>query len=141
MTASYLVAGVRTPIGRFHGGLAPMRAVELGSIAIAAALERAGVAPDQVDYVIMGHVLQAGQGQITSRQAAVEPDPDRGSPRSRSTRCVRSGFPRSRPADQMIRAGEIELAVAGGMESMTNAPYVIPNARRPAFGQRRCSTP
>ena len=96
MTASYLVAGVRTPIGRFHGGLAPMRAVDLGSTAIAAALARAGVAPDQVEYTIMGHVLQAGQGQITARQAAVAAGIPMKSPRSRSTRSVRRGSPRSR---------------------------------------------
>ena len=71
MTRSYIVAGARTPIGRFRGGLAPLKAVDLGARAIAAALERAGVAPDQVDYTIMGHVLQAGQGMITSLQAAI----------------------------------------------------------------------
>src|SRR3954453_16187359 len=71
MSASYLVAGVRTPIGRFQGGLAPLKAVELGSVVIRGGLEGAGVAPDEVEYTIMGHVLQAGQGQITARQAAV----------------------------------------------------------------------
>src|SRR6476619_1211105 len=129
MTASYLVAGVRTPIGRFHGGLAPLKAVDLGSTVIAGALERAGVAPDQVDYTIMGHVLQAGQGQITARQAAVAAGIPIDVPAMTVNKVCPSGLAAIATADQMIRAGEIEIAIAGGMESMTNAPYVIPKAR------------
>src|SRR6476659_4780488 len=129
MTASYLVAGVRTPIGRFHGGLASLKAVQLGSTAIAGALERAGVAPDQIDYTIMGHVLQAGQGQITARQAAVAAGIPIEIPALTVNKVCPSGLPAIATADQMIRSGEIEVAVAGGMESMTNAPYVLPKAR------------
>src|SRR5215831_113622 len=138
MTASYLVVGVRTPIGRFHGGLAPLKAVELGSTVIAAALERAGVAPDQIDYTIMGHVLQAGQGQITARQAAVAAGIPIEIPALTINKVCPSGLAAIATADQMIRAGEIEVAVAGGMESMTNAPYVIPKARD---GQRLGDSP
>src|SRR4051794_35222690 len=138
MTVSYLVAGVRTPIGRFHGGLAPLKGVELGSAVIAAALERSGVAPEQVDYTIMGHVLQAGQGQITARQAAVAAGIPIEVPALTINKVCPSGLAAIATADQMIRAGEIELAVAGGMESMTNAPYVIPRARD---GQRLGNSP
>src|SRR3954466_14639612 len=129
MTVSYLVAGVRTPIGRFHGGLAPVKAVELGATVIAGALERAGVAPDQVEYTIMGHVLQAGQGQITSRQAAVAAGIPKEIPALTVNKVCPSGLAAIAIADQMIRAGDLDVAVAGGMESMTNAPYVIPKAR------------
>jgi len=138
MTVSYLVAGVRTPIGRFQGGLASLRAVELGTIAIRAALERAGVAPDAVDYTIMGHVLQAGQGQITARQAAVAAGIPVDIPAITINKVCPSGLAAIAMADQMIRAGEIELAVAGGMESMTNAPFVVPKARA---GQRLGNAP
>jgi acetyl-CoA C-acetyltransferase len=129
MTTSYLVAGVRTPIGRFQGGFAPMRAVELGTIAIRGALERAGVEPDQIDYTIMGHVLQAGQGQITARQAAVAAGIPVDVPAITINKVCPSGMAAIATADQMIRAGEIEIAIAGGMESMSNAPFVIPRAR------------
>src|SRR5437763_108946 len=138
MTASYLVAGVRTPIGRFHGGLAPLKAVELGAVVIAGALERAGVAPDQIDYTIMGHVLQAGQGQITARQAAVAAGIPIEVPALTVNKVCLSGLAAIATADQMIRAGEIEIAVAGGMESMTNAPFVVPRARD---GQRLGNSP
>src|SRR5262245_8309412 len=138
MTVSYLVAGVRTPIGRFRGGLAPLTAVELGSTAIRGALDRAGVAPDEIDYTIMGHVLQAGQGQITSRQAAVAAGIPIEIPALTVNKVCPSGLAAIATADQMIRAGEIEVAVAGGMESMTNAPYVIPKARD---GQRLGNSP
>lgn len=133
MTASYLVSGVRTPIGRFQGGLAILRAVDLGAVAIAAALERAGVSPEQVEYTIMGHVLQAGQGQITARQAAVAAGIPIDVPAITINKVCLSGMAAIAMADQMIRAGEIELAVAGGMESMTNAPFLLPKARA---GQR-----
>src|SRR4051795_2341386 len=138
MSASYLVAGVRTPIGRFQGGLAPLKAVELGSVVIRGALERAGVAPDEVEYTIMGHVLQAGQGQITARQAAVAAGIPIEVPALPVNKVCPSGLAAIATADQMIRAGEIEVAVAGGMESMTNAPYVIPRARD---GQRLRNRP
>jgi acetyl-CoA C-acetyltransferase len=133
MTSSYLVAGARMPIGRFQGGLAPMRAVDLGAVVIRAAIERAGVEPEQVDYTIMGHVLQAGQGQITARQAAVAAGVPIDVPAMTINKVCPSGMAAIATADQMIRAGEIEIAVAGGMESMTNSPFVIPRARE---GQR-----
>lgn len=126
---SYLVAGVRTPIGRFHGGLAPLHAVDLGAVAIRGALERSGVDPSQIEYTIMGHVLQAGQGQITARQAAIVAGIPIDVPAITINKVCPSGMAAIATADQMIRAGEIEIAVAGGMESMTNAPYVIPKAR------------
>ena len=129
MTRTYLVAGVRTPIGRFQGGFAPLRAVDLGTVAIREALSRAGVAPEQVDYTIMGHVLQAGQGQITSRQAAVAAGIPISTPALTINKVCPSGLVAIATADQMIRAGEVEVVVAGGMESMTNAPYVVPGAR------------
>src|SRR5436305_3853372 len=133
MTASYLVAGVRTPIGRFHGGLAPLKAVELGAVVIAGALERAGVAPDQIDYTIMGHVLQAGQGQITARQAAVAAGIPIEVPALTVNKVCLSGLAAIATADQLIRAGEVDVVVAGGMESMSQAPYLVPKAR---FGVR-----
>ena len=138
MTGSYLVTGVRTPIGRFQGGLAGLRAVDLGAIAIRAALERAGVEPEQVEYTIVGHVLQAGQGQITARQAAVAAGIPIDVPAITINKVCPSGMAAIAMADQMIRAGEIELAVAGGMESMTNAPFVLPKARG---GERLGHTP
>ena len=138
MTSSYLVTGVRTPIGRFQGGLAGLRAVELGAVAIRAALERAGLAPDAVEYTIFGHVLQAGQGQITARQAAVAAGIPIDVPAITINKVCPSGMAAIAMADQMIRAGEIEVAVAGGMESMSNAPFVLPRARD---GQRLGHTP
>jgi acetyl-CoA C-acetyltransferase len=138
MTRSYLVAGVRTPIGRFQGGLAPLRAVDLGTVVIREALERAGVAPDQVEYTIMGHVLQAGQGQITARQAAVAAGIPIDIPAITINKVCPSGTAAIAMADQLIRASELEIAVAGGMESMTNAPYVLPKARE---GERLGNSP
>ena len=129
MTTSVIVAGARTPIGKLQGSLASFPAVDLGAIAIRAALERAGVAPDAVDYVIMGHVLQAGAGQITSRQAAIGAGLPVEVPAITVNKVCLSGLSAVAMADQMIRAGEIEIAVAGGMESMTNAPFAIPKAR------------
>jgi len=129
MTRSVIVAGARTPIGKFRGSLAGFDAMDLGAIAIRAALERSGVAADQVEYVIMGHVIQAGAGQITARQAAVDAGiPDRVPAITVNKVCL-SGLSAIAMADQMIRAGELEIAVAGGMESMTNAPYLVPKAR------------
>jgi len=138
MTSSYLVTGVRTPIGRFQGGLAGLRAVDLGAVAIRAALERAGLAPDAVEYTIFGHVLQAGQGQITARQAAVAAGIPIDVPAITINKVCPSGMAAIAMADQMIRAGEIEVAVAGGMESMSNAPFVLPRARG---GERLGHTP
>ena len=132
------MTGVRTPIGRFQGGLAGLRAVELGATAIRAVLARAGVAPDAIDYTIMGHVLQAGQGQITARQAAVAAGIPIDVPAITINKVCPSGMAAIAMADQMIRAGEIEIAIAGGMESMTNAPFVLPKARA---GQRLGNTP
>ena len=129
MTRSVIVAGARTPIGRFRGGFAGFRAVDLGAVAIREALSRAGVAPDQVEYTIMGHVLQAGQGQITARQAAIAAGIPLEVPAITINKVCLSGTSAIAMADQMIRAGEIDVTVAGGMESMTNAPFVLPKAR------------
>jgi acetyl-CoA C-acetyltransferase len=129
MTRSFLVAGARTPIGKFRGGLAPLRAVDLGAVAIRAALERARIAPDLIEYTIMGHVIQAGQGQITSRQAAIAGGIPKEIPAVTINKVCLSGTSAIATADQMIRAGDLEIAVAGGMESMTNAPYVAPTMR------------
>ncbi|MDQ3209819.1 MAG: acetyl-CoA C-acyltransferase, partial [Actinomycetota bacterium] len=132
MTTSVIVAGARTPIGRFNGSLAGLRAVDLGATAIREALSRAGVAPDQVEYTIMGHVLQAGQGQITARQAAIAAGVPLEVPALTINKVCLSGTSAIAIADQMIRAGELDIAVAGGMESMTNAPFVLPKAREGA---------
>ena len=129
MTVSYLVAGVRTPIGRFQGGLSPLKAVELGSIVIGRALERAGVAPDEVDYTIMGHVLQAGQGQITARQAAVAAGIGMTTPALTVNKVCLSGLDAIALAAQQVRLGEHDVVVAGGMESMTRAPHLLLNSR------------
>ena len=129
MTRSFIVAGARTPIGKFRGGLAPLRAVDLGGAAIRAALERSRLEPDQVEYTVMGHVIQAGQGQITARQASVAAGIPKEIPAITVNKVCLSGMSAIAMADQMIRAGELEIAVAGGMESMTNAPYLAPTAR------------
>jgi len=129
VTRSFLVAGARTPIGRFRGGLAPLRAVDLGAVAIRAALERARIEPDLVEYTIMGHVIQAGQGQITSRQAAIAGGIPKEIPALTVNKVCLSGTSAIATANQMIRAGDLDVAVAGGMESMTNAPYVAPSMR------------
>ncbi|HEY5860550.1 MAG TPA: acetyl-CoA C-acetyltransferase [Actinomycetota bacterium] len=128
-TRSVILAGARTPIGKFQGSLAGFRAVELGAIAIAEALTRSGVAPEQVEYTIMGHVLQAGQGQITARQAAIGAGIPKESPALTVNKVCLSGMSAIAIADQMIRAGDADVVVAGGMESMTNAPFVLPKAR------------
>jgi len=133
MTRSVIVSGARTPIGRFQGAFADVRAVELGAHAIHAAVERAGIAGEQVDYAIVGHVLQAGAGQITSLQASIGAGLPKDVPAITINKVCLSGMSSIAIADQMIRAGEISVAVAGGMESMTNAPFVVPRARA---GQR-----
>lgn len=129
MTKTVIVGGVRTPFGKFGGGLSSLTASELGGIVIKEALERAGVAFDQVDEVIMGNVLQAGQGQIPSRQAARQA----GLPWNVKTETINkvcaSGLRSVTLADQIIRSGDEEVIVAGGMESMSNAPYLLPKAR------------
>ncbi|HEX6400037.1 MAG TPA: acetyl-CoA C-acetyltransferase [Actinomycetota bacterium] len=129
MTRSVIVAGARTPIGRFQGAFADLPAVVLGAHAIRAAVERAGIAGEQVDYAIVGHVLQAGAGQITSLQASIGAGLPKDVPAITINKVCLSGMSSIAIADQMIRAGEISVAVAGGMESMTNAPYVVPRAR------------
>jgi acetyl-CoA C-acetyltransferase len=129
MTSSVIVAGARTPIGKLRGALAELSAVDLGAVAIREALARSGVAAGQVDYVIMGHVLQAGAGQITARQAAVAAGVPKEVPALTINKVCLSGINAIALADQLIRAGEVEVVVAGGMESMTRAPYVLPKAR------------
>jgi len=131
-TRSVIVAGARTPIGRFRGGFAPLRAVDLGGAAIQAAVERAGIEPGQVEYTIMGHVIGAGAGQITARQAAIAGGIPKEIPAVTVNKVCLSGMSAIAQADQMIRAGELDVVVAGGMESMTNAPYVLPKAREGA---------
>jgi acetyl-CoA C-acetyltransferase len=126
---SVIVAGARTPIGKFGGGFKGVPAVDLGAAAIREALVRSGISGDQVDYVIMGQVLQAGAGQITARQAAISAGVPQGVPAITINKVCLSGLNAVALADQLIRAGEIEIAVAGGMESMSSAPYVLPEAR------------
>jgi acetyl-CoA C-acetyltransferase len=132
MTRSVIVAGARTPIGKFQGSLAGFDAMDMGAIAIRAALERAGLAPERVEYVVMGHVIQAGTGQITARQAAIDAGIPKETPALTVNKVCLSGTSAIAIADQMIRAGELEVVVAGGMESMTNAPYLIKKAREGA---------
>jgi acetyl-CoA C-acetyltransferase len=130
MSSSVIVAGARTPIGKLLGALSGQSAVELGGIAIKAALERAGVAPEAVEYVIMGQVLQAGAGQIPSRQAAVKAGIPMTVPSITINKVCLSGLDAIALADQLIRAGEFDIVVAGGMESMTNAPHLLPGLRK-----------
>ena len=133
MPRTVILSAARTPIGKLGGGLASLDATELGGIAIEAALERAGVAPEQVQHVVMGQVLQAGQGQIPSRQAQIKG----GIPKEVSSETINkvcaSGVRAAGILDAAIRAGDVEVAVAGGMESMSNAPYLLKGAR---FGYR-----
>jgi acetyl-CoA C-acetyltransferase len=125
-----IVAGARTPIGKLQGSLSGFSAVDLGGIAIKGALDKAGVAPDQVDYVIMGHVLQAGTGQIPARQAAVKAGVPMTVPALTVNKVCLSGIDAIALAGQLIRAGEFEIVVAGGMESMSNAPHLLMGSRR-----------
>jgi acetyl-CoA C-acetyltransferase len=129
MPGSVIVGSARTPIGKLSGALAGLSAVELGGLAIKAALERAGVGAEQVDYVLMGQVLLGGQGQITARQAAVKAGLPMTVPATTVNKVCLSGINAIYLADQMIQAGDAEVVVAGGMESMTNAPYLLPGAR------------
>ena len=128
-----ILAGARTPIGKFAGAFKDVPAVTLGGHAIRAALERSGVEGKDVDYVIMGQVLQAGAGQITARQAAIEGGIPQEVPAITINKVCLSGLNAIALADQLIRAGEVEVVVAGGMESMSEAPYLVPKAR---FGAR-----
>jgi len=134
MTGSVIVAAVRTPVGRFGSALRSCSAVELGAVVIAEALARGRVPPGEVDYVLMGQVLQAGAGQITARQAAIAAGVPQQVPAITLNKVCLSSLTAVALADQLIRAGEIEVAVAGGMELMTNAPYLLPGAR---WGARR----
>ena len=129
MSGSVIVAGARTPIGKLSGALGSFSATDLGGFAIAAALERAGVAPDQVDYVFMGQVILAGTGQITARQAAAKAGIPMDIPSTTINKVCLSGLNSIYLADLMINAGEADIVVAGGMESMTQAPYLLPGAR------------
>jgi acetyl-CoA C-acetyltransferase len=129
MAGSVIVAGARTPIGRLLGGLKDMSAPDLGGAAIKAALERAGVEPGLVDYVILGQVLQAGVGQTPARQAAVKGGIAMDVPAITVNKVCLSGVNAIALADQLIRAGECEVVVAGGMESMTNAPHLMAKSR------------
>jgi len=130
MPGSVIVSGARTPIGKLLGSLAQFQAVDLGGIAIEAALSRAGITGDQVDYVIMGQVLQAGAGQITARQAAVKGGVPMTVPALTINKVCLSGLDAIALADQLIAAGEYDVVVAGGMESMTNAPHLLAGARK-----------
>jgi acetyl-CoA C-acetyltransferase len=129
MSASVIVSGARTPIGRLLGGLKDLSATDLGGVAIKAALEKSGVAPEQVDYVIMGQVLQAGTGQIPARQAAVKAGVPMTVPALTVNKVCLSGMNAIALADQLVRAGECDVVVAGGMESMTSAPHLLLGSR------------
>jgi acetyl-CoA C-acetyltransferase len=129
MSGSVIVAGARTPIGRLLGGLKDQSAADLGGVAIKGALEKAGISGDQVDYVILGHVIQAGAGQITARQAASKGGIPMSVPSITINKVCLSGINAIALADQLIRAGEHEVVVAGGMESMTRAPHLLPGSR------------
>src|SRR5215469_157939 len=133
MPKTVILSAARTPIGKLGGGLASVDATELGGTAITAALERAGVEPEQVEHVVMGQVLQAGQGQIPSRQAQIKA----GIPKEVSSETINkvcaSGLRAAVLLDQAIRAADLRVGVGGGMESMSKAPYLLPQGR---FGYR-----
>ena len=129
MSGSVIVAGARTPIGKLSGGLASLSASDLGGVAIRAALARAGVAPEQVDYVLMGQVILAGAGQIPARQAAAKGGIPMTVPATTINKVCPSGLHAIYLADLMIQAGDADIIVAGGQESMTQAPYLLPGAR------------
>ncbi|CAB4742781.1 MAG: acetyl-CoA C-acyltransferase [Actinobacteria bacterium] len=129
MSGSFIVAGARTPIGKMSGALAPFTAADLGGFAIKAALERAGVKPDEVEHVLMGQVLMAGQGQVPSRQAAAKAGIPMSTPSVNINKVCLSGLNTIYLADQMIQAGDADIVIAGGMESMTAAPYLAMGAR------------
>ena len=124
-----LVAGARTPMGRMSGSLKGLSGSDLGGFAIRGALEKAGVAPEDVDYVIMGQVLTAGEGQIPARQAAAKAGIPMTVPALTVNKVCLSGIDAIALADQLIRAGEFDVVVAGGQESMTNAPHLLEKSR------------
>lgn len=128
-TTSVIVAGARTPMGRLLGSLKSFSGADLGGFAIKAALDRAGIGGDQVEYVIMGQVLQAGAGQIPARQAAVKAGIPMSVPALTINKVCLSGLDAIALADQLVRAGEFDVIVAGGQESMTNAPHLLPGSR------------
>src|ERR671930_189805 len=133
MARSVIVSAVRTPFGRLGGGLSNYEATELGATAIRAALDRVDIADHEVEYVIMGQVLQGGAGQAPARQAAVAAGLPKGVPADTINKVCASSIRAVEIADAMIRAGDHDLIVTGGMESMTNAPYALKKAR---FGYR-----
>src|SRR5215211_5507041 len=133
MARSVIVSAVRTPFGRLGGGLAGHQATQLGSIAIRAGLDRAGLENDEVEYVIMGQVLQAGSGQAPARQAVIGAGLPKETPADTINKVCASSIRAVEIADAMIRAGEHDVVVTGGMESMSNAPYLVKKAR---FGYR-----
>jgi acetyl-CoA C-acetyltransferase len=133
MPNTVILSAARTPVGKLGGGLSSLPATKLGGIAIKAALERAGVEPGQVQHVVMGQVLQAGQGQIPSRQAQIEAGIPVEVTSETINKVCASGVRAAGILDAAIRAGDVDIAVAGGMESMSNAPYLLPKAR---FGMR-----
>jgi acetyl-CoA C-acetyltransferase len=133
MPNTVILSAARTPVGKLGGGLSSLPATKLGAIAIEAALERAGVEPDQVQHVVMGQVLQAGQGQIPSRQAQIAAGIPKEVTSETINKVCASGVRAAGILDSAIRAGDLDVAVAGGMESMSNAPYLLPGAR---FGLR-----
>src|SRR6478735_6869183 len=133
MPSSVILGTARTPFGKMGGGLSSLDATDLGGTVIEAALERAEVAPEQVEHVVFGQVLQAGQGQIPSRQAQIKGGIPKEVPSETINKVCASGMRTLGLADQGIRAGDLEIAVTGGMESMSKAPYLLPNAR---FGFR-----
>ena len=138
MSQTVILGTARTPFGKMGGALATKDATDLGAEAIGAALERSEVAPDQVQQVIFGQVLQAGQGQIPSRQAQIEAEIPKEVPSETINKVCASGMRAIGLADQAIRAGDLEIGVTGGMESMSNAPYLLPGAR---FGFRMGDKP
>ncbi len=129
MAGSVILNGARTPIGKLSGGLSSFAATDLGGVAIKGALERAGVSPDQVDYVVMGQVLQAGAGQITARQASVAAGIGMDVPATTVNKVCLSGLNAIQIADMLVQTGQADIVVAGGMESMTQSPYLLPGAR------------
>src|ERR671938_291919 len=129
MPRTVILGAARTPFGKMGGALSSVDATELGATAISAALERAGVEPGQVEHVIMGQVLQAGQGQIPSRQAQIKAGIPKEVPSETINKVCASGIRSVATVDQGVRAGDLELGVAGGMESMSNAPYLLKEAR------------
>ncbi|MDX1690666.1 MAG: acetyl-CoA C-acetyltransferase [Acidimicrobiia bacterium] len=128
-----ITAIARTPIGRFGGAFKPLQAVDLGAAAIGGVLDRSGLEPSAVDEVLFGHVIQAGAGQITARQAAVRAGIPMSVPATTINKVCLSGLTAIAEADRHVRLGESTFVVAGGMESMTNAPYVLPTGRYGAF--------